>query len=157
MNAEPRHRRYALLAEAVPDGRGARFARRRANQPGPVYSDLAKMPDWLEGAEAGRHRLAALAGLLHYRRAIDAELSGPKLATIAAALGEDLLDAACDADFDQDGPTTLPPPERILAEGRDLLEAALPVSLASAFPGARDDARARSLVMQAHALERALA
>ncbi|WP_158266275.1 hypothetical protein [Allosphingosinicella deserti] len=152
-----RRRRYALLTEAVPVGRGARFGRRIGTQPGPSYGDLAKIPDWLSEPEARRQRIAALAGLLRYRRAIDAELSGPKLATIAELLGEDLFDAACDADADADGPASLPPPERILDEGRGLLEAALPRSLAAAFPGARDDDQARRLVLRAHAIERALA
>ena len=157
MTPETRRRRYALLTEAVPAGRGARFGRRVGNQPGPRYADLAKMPDWLSEPEARRQRIAALAGLLRYRRAIDAELSGPKLATIAEMLGEDLFDAACDAEVEADGPASLPPPERILDEGRGLLEAALPLSLAAAFPGARDDDDARTLVLQAHAIERTLA
>ncbi len=158
MNGELRRRRLALLAAAVPAGRGARFAGRLRGDPVPRFSDLAKLPDWLDAPAEARERIAALAGLLRYRRAIDAELSGPRLARLAAAVGEELLDAACGVEIDVDAaPEALPPPERIAEEGRALLEAALPLSLAPAWPGARDDAAARALALRAHAIERELA
>lgn len=158
MNREERRRRLVLLAGTVPIGRGARFARRLAGVPAPRFSDLPHLPDWLAESAETRERVATLTGLLRYRRAIDAELSGPRLARLAAIVGENLLDAACEVEIDGDAvPEALPRPERIVEQGRTLLEAALPRSLALAWPAARDDAAARALVLSAQALERGLA
>ena len=148
-----------MLARAAPASRGARFARRMTGAPRPVYSDLAKVPEWLSEPAEARERLAALAGLLRYRAAIDVELSGPRLAMIAEAVGEDLFDAACNVAVERGtgaaSPGCLPPPEAIVQEGRKLLEAALPLAFAAVFPGARDDEAAAALAAQAHAIERA--
>ncbi len=159
MNRATRSHRTAILADVAPVGRGARFARRLAGECGPGFADIAKLPDWLGAPAEVRERVAALAIVLRHRGAIDAELSGPRLAMIAEAIGEDLLDAACDATLPaklaSDAP--LPPPERLRAEGEAVLQAALPSCLAPQFPGARDDAAAREIVVQASAIAETLA
>jgi len=158
LNGAARNRRRAVLAQAAPDTRGARFARRVQGVAPPRFSDLAKVPDWLDMPKETRTRIAALAVLLRHRAALDGELSGAKLAMIAEAVGEDLLDAACEAPVPgQAGAGPLPPPDRIVAEGEKLLENGLPLPFAGGFPRARDDAAARQLTDRAHAIEVALA
>ncbi|MBO9623390.1 MAG: hypothetical protein J7500_11835 [Sphingomonas sp.] len=157
MRGEALRQRHAMLAALAPDTRGERFARRVAGEAGPSFADLAKLPDWLWAGPEQRRRIAALAALLKYRAAIDAELSGPRLARLAETVGEDLLDAACAAEPPEESATTLPPPEQLLAAGESLLEAGLPACLAPCFPGARDEPRARALAAQASAIAEALA
>ncbi|MBB5710901.1 hypothetical protein [Sphingomonas xinjiangensis] len=153
MNPALRSRRIATLA---PKGRGARFGARASGNAAPRYDDLAKLPDWLNQPMEKREQVAALAALLRYRRAIDAELSGPRLAQIAAAVGEALFDAACEVPAWREGPQTLPPPDRLIADGRALMVAALPHSLSDRFSGARDDASARAIVVRAQHIAEAL-
>lgn len=158
VNREVRTAKLALLARHCGQGRGARFARRASGQPAMGFGDLAKLPDWLDAPDGQRARIAAAAGLLRHRRAIDAELSGPRLAALAAAVGEPLFDAVCEAEVpEMAGAEKLPPPERVLAAGAQLLEAALPLALQDRFPGARDDAVARDLLARAHAIAESLA
>ncbi|GAA0745340.1 hypothetical protein CA233_20865 [Sphingomonas sp. ABOLD] len=158
MNRETRAAKLALLARHCGQGRGARFARRASGQPPVSFGDLAKLPDWLDAPEAQRARIAAAAGLLRLRRAIDTELSGPRLAALAAAVGEPLFDAVCEAEVPEIvSAEKLPSPERVLAVGTQLLEAALPLALQDQFPGARDDAAARGLLARAHAIAESLA
>jgi len=157
VNPKARNARLALLARHCGQGRGARFARRASGQPAVRFGDLAKLPDWLDAPEEQRVRIAAAAGLLRHRRAIDAELSGPRLAALAAAVGEPLFDAVCEADVPEiAGAEKLPPPERVLASGTQLLEAALPLALQDRFPGARDDAVARDLLARAQRIAETL-
>jgi hypothetical protein len=158
VNGAERRRRYAALAEAASDSRGARFARRLSGAEGPSFADLTKVPDWLTEPPERQERIACLAALLRHRRAIDTELSGPRLAMLAATVGEDLLDAACEIPLPpplDDAP--LPAPDRLVAEGRRLLHAGLPRPLAGRFPGARDDAQARNLAMHASTIVAGLA
>ncbi|WP_139810006.1 hypothetical protein [Sphingomonas azotifigens] len=158
MNRETRNAKLVLVARHCGQGRGARFARRARGQSVVCFGDLAKLPDWLDAPEAQRARIAAAAGLLRHRRAIDAELSGPRLAALAAAVGEPLFDTVCEAEVpEMVGAEKLPPPERVLAAGRQLLEAALPLALQDQFSGARDDAVARDLLVRAHAIAESLA
>lgn len=158
VNREVRDAKLALLARHCGQGRGARFARRASGRLAVRFGDLAKLPDWLSASEAQRARIAAAAGLLRHRRAIDAELSGPRLAALAAAVGEPLFDSVCAADVPElAGAETLPPPERVIAAGAQLLEAALPLALQDRFPGARDDAVARDLLARAQAIVETLA
>jgi hypothetical protein len=158
MNVAERHQRFAILSRAAPSGRGARFARRIAHAPALRFSDMAKVPNWLDETPEARVRIAALAALLKHRAALDAELSGSRLGMIAAAVGEDLLDAACEMPVLARGPAgPLPPPDRIVAEGEKLLEAGLPLPFIAGFPGARDDESARGFADQAHRIARALA
>lgn len=153
MNAGERHARYARLAAVAPDGRGLRFARRMSGAAAPSYADLASVPDWLDAPEPVRVRIATLAALLHHRHALDAELSGNRLARIAAAVGEDLLDAACEVPAPESAnDRPLPRPERLAEEGRELLEAGLPLPFRTSFPGAKDDPAARALTAQARAI-----
>jgi hypothetical protein len=158
MNGAARRQRHAMLARVAPDTRGARFARRIGGTAPPRFSDLAKVPEWLDEPPETRTRIAALAVLLRHHAALNGELSGPRLAMIAEAIGEDLLDAACEAPVQgQGGAGPLPPPDRIVAEGEKLLEAGLPLPFAAGFSRARDDAAARRLTDQAHAIAKALA
>ncbi|PVX28369.1 hypothetical protein [Sphingomonas pokkalii] len=157
MNPAVRNARLVRLARHCPEGRGARFARRAQGRPAVRFGDLAKLPAWLDVPVERRSRIAAAAGLLRYRPAIDAEISGPRLAALAAAVGEALFDAVCEAPvtgtIDAD---KLPPPDRVIEAGALLLEAGLPLALRDQFPGARDDGVARDLLAKAHRIAEAL-
>ena len=70
--------------------------------------------------DAMQERVAILAALLHHRRAIDTELSGPRLARLAQAAGESLFDAACEVEVElRGGPAVLPAPDALVADARN--------------------------------------
>ncbi len=133
-------------ALGVSDSRGARFAQVCSGYAGPTFADLAAVPRWLMLPPDQQIRVARAAGLMRHRAAIDRELSGPRLAMLAEAMGEDLLDAVCAsdaADLPDDG-APLPRPDLILVEGWATLHAGLPVIFAARFPDACGDAAARA-------------
>ncbi len=150
--------RCAAMARLVAMPRGARFARRCAGRSPARFDTTVQLPDWLLADGAMQERVAILAALLHHRRAIDAELSGPRLARLAQAAGEPLFDAACEVEVGfRGGPAVLPAPDTLVVSGRSLMEAALPSCLRDRFAGARDDARARQIVATAWHIAKALA
>jgi hypothetical protein len=107
-----RQRSRAARSEALGPGlsRAQRFAARLRGRALPSFDTLRQVPlAWLH-READLPRVALAAGLLHYRRQLDAELSGPRLAPIVAMCGEELLDRVCAA--------TPPPPEQCAAASR---------------------------------------
>jgi hypothetical protein len=133
-------------ALGISDSRGARFARVCSGFAGPTFADLAAVPRWLMLSPDQQERVAKVSGLLRHRGAIDCELSGPRLAMLADAMGEDLLDAAC-ASGAGDIPATeapLPRPDLIIAEGWAILHAGLPAIFAARFADARGDDRAHA-------------
>jgi hypothetical protein len=133
-------------ALGVSDSRGARFAQICSGFAGPTFADLAAVPRWLMLPPDQQERVAKVAGLLRHRAAIDRELSGPRLAILAEAVGEDLLDAVC-ASNAPDAPETdasLPRPDHLVAEGWAIMHKGLPTVFATRFPDARGDDAARA-------------
>ncbi len=128
-------------------GRGARFACTLNGASLPRFADLAAVPRWLLLQRAQQERVARVAGLMRHRAAIDRELSGPRLALLADAVGEDLIDAvSAAAQFGS--PTNdgaLPRPDRIVADGWEMLRRGLPAMLAGEYPEACGDEPARAL------------
>jgi hypothetical protein len=133
-------------ALGLSDSRGARFAQKWSGYPGPTFADMAAVPRWLMLPPEQQHRVAKVAGLLRHRAAIDRELSGPRLAMLAEAVGDDLLDAVCasNAGDGSANDTPLPRPDLIIAEGWDIMHHGLPPVFATRFPDARGDALARA-------------
>jgi hypothetical protein len=131
----------------VIDTRGARFAQRRSGYPGPEFADLCAVPRWLMFPPNVQEQVAKAAGLLRNRAAIDSELSGPRLAMVAQALGEDLLDAVCASEAPEGSVclTPLPRPDLIIADGWAQLHAGLPAVFEVRFPDARGDLMAREV------------
>jgi hypothetical protein len=137
-------------ALGVIDTRGARFAQSWSGAKGPVFCDMVAVPRWLMLARDQQEKVAQAAGLMQHRAAINQELSGPRLAILAQAVGEDLLDAVCAEDLAEDlddgvihkGP--LPRPDLIVNEGWDVMRRGLPTVFALRFPDARGDAAARA-------------
>ncbi len=154
-----RRARYAALAAAGGEGRGGRFALRRAGGETARFADLFHVPDWLMLDNGGQERVARLAGLIKYRTAIDRELSGPRLAMVAEAVGEDVFDAACAAELPRaaDDVTELPRPDALVADGWNVLRSGLPPVFADMHPGARGDQDARMLTQAAMRIAATLA
>ena len=137
-------------ALGICDTRGARFARIMSGTPGPTLADLAAVPRWLMLDPDAQARVAKVAGLLLHRSALINELSGARLAVLADAIGEDLIDAVCAM------PTAAPPataslarPDQIIADGWRALHRGLPRPLARRFPDGANDADARILAATA--------
>jgi hypothetical protein len=128
------------------DTRGARFAQTWTGERGPDFADMVAVPRWLILSPDQQEKVAQAAGLMQHRAAIDRELSGPRLAILAEAVGEDLLDAVCAGDVDEDvrHDAPLPRPDLIVAEGWDIMRRGLPVVFALRFPDARGDVEARA-------------
>jgi hypothetical protein len=140
-------RRAAQLnALGVKDTRGARFAQAWMGTKGPEYADMAAVPRWLMLSADQQAKVAQAVGLMQHRVAIHRELSGPRLAMLAEAVGEDLLDAVCAGDADEDArdDAPLPRPDVIIAEGWDVMRRGLPTIFATRFADARGDAEARA-------------
>ena len=108
--------------------RAERFAKRLRGEKLPVFRELASPPGWQGCEGAARRTLAAIMALLAARPAIDGELSGPRLAELAAAVGEDRFDRLCDIDAAllalPDTPMSLPSPRDLARRGEELLLAA---------------------------------
>ncbi len=145
-------------ALGMTDTRGARFAQVWTGAKGPDFTDMAAVPRWLLLTENEQKRVAQVTGLMKHRAAIERELSGPRLAMLAEAMGEDLLDAVCASDFTEDlqSNATLPRPDMIVADGWDVMHRGLPTVLASRFSDASGDPKARALSEKAFDLVRAL-
>jgi hypothetical protein len=138
--------RLRRRADAIGGGatRAARLAVRLGGGTPPRFDDLARVPIWrLHGADE-IERIALTAGLLHHRPAIDAELSGARLAPLAVACGEALFDHACD------GPP--PAPEHCADASAGVPEPEALRALGQVFMARTDDATARALVTRAAVL-----
>jgi hypothetical protein len=153
-----RRARYDALDTAIGNSRSARFVRRANRQAEPSFTDMAMVPDWLMLPPLRQDRVARLAGLVQHRAAIDHELSGPRLAMLAAAVGEDLFDAACAADLAvaPANLAALPRPDVLIADGWATLRAGLPPVFAAAHDGACGDGDARALTEAAMHIEQAM-
>lgn len=127
-------------------GRGARFAQHWSGYAGPTFADMAAVPRWLMLPPDQQARVAQAVGLMRHRAAIDRELSGPRLAILAEAVGEDLFDAVCASDPKDtpDDSAPLPRPDHLEAEGWTIMHHGLPVIFAPRFADARGDAAAHA-------------
>lgn len=146
MSARIARRAAQHEALGVIDTRGARFAQRCSGYTGPRFADMAAVPRWLLLPPDVQLQVAKAAGLAHHREAINNVLSGPRLAMLAEAVGEDLLDAVCASDA-PDGPVShapLPRPDLIIADGWAVLHKGLPAIFAARFPDAGGDPAARA-------------
>lgn len=124
--------------------RAMRLAIRLGGDAPARFDDLARVPMWRLHTAADVERIALVAGLLHHRPAIDAELSGARLAPLAKECGEALFDRACSGDppaaeHCADADSGVPTPEVLRAIGH-------------AFMARTDDTTARILVARAAAL-----
>lgn len=146
MNDRKTRRAAQRGALAINDSRGIRFAQKRTGNAGPSFSDMAAVPRWLMLPPDQQERVAKTAGLIRYRSAIDRELSGSRLAMLAEAVGEDLLDAVCADDVAGDAldESPLPRPDHLITEGWRILHRGLPIVFAPRFAEAIGDAAART-------------
>lgn len=134
-------------------GRAARFRslRQGASSEGiaePDFACVAALPDWVL-ADNERQRLVGVAAAILYKRdAIERELSGGRLAAIAALVGDDLFERLCDHPLPEDAGVAetvrLPRPEDFVAIGEELRRAALPDPLRETEPTVVDAAKART-------------
>ncbi len=126
-----RARLYAALATAratgVPSGRAARLIDQgdRARSIG----DLMAWPRWPALAPEQREQVWRLTALVAARDALPEVIDGATLRGLAAAVGEDRLEAVLDQP--PGGSAPLPPTTMLGEAGRRIAEAALPLPLAS--------------------------
>ncbi len=144
----PLRARLALVRGTAHGGRAAAF---RAAQLGeqiaePDFATLAALPDWLLWSDADQVQLAKVVALLMHRSGIDHELSGSKLAALSDAVGEDIFDLVCEAVLPASvgANHVLPRPEDIESIGRDIMNRALPLHMASRYVGAIGDGMSAS-------------
>ena len=145
-------------ALGVSDTRGVRFAQVWSGSKGPDFADMAAVPRWLMLTPDQQEKVAQAVGLIRHRAAINRELSGPRLAMLADAVGEDLLDSVCGGEGGEDQPSDapLPRPDLMIAEGWDVMRRGLPTVFVARFPDAEGDPVARALSEQAFDLIEAL-
>jgi hypothetical protein len=137
---------------AFVESRGSRFARRKTNgmKAKPKLADIVNLPDWILCAPAMVNDIAAVTALLHFRHAIDQELSGPKLRAICDTVGEAYYDLACETclppeNLLADVNAKLPSPDQMIGMGRDMLDQALPLAMAPKVNKAYGDMNMRHL------------
>jgi phage tail protein X len=154
-------RRLSALGTSFAESRGARFARRKGlidpAKTVPTLADIVNLPDWILCEEALIDDIAAVAALLHYRHAIDHELSGVRLRAICESVGEANYDLACEAPILENGliadvEAKLPSPDQLRAIGQSMLDRALPITMRPKFSEACGDANMRVLSNIATAL-----
>jgi hypothetical protein len=154
-------RRLSALGTAFAESRGARFARVKglsnAAEAPPRLADLINLPDWILCDERVAGDIAAVTALLHYRHAIDHELSGARLRAICEHVGEENYDLACEAptppaELMAEEEVKLPAPDQLKAIGQSMLDRALPVTMQSKAPEACGDMPMRILSNIATAL-----
>ena len=145
-------------ALGISDTRGVRFAQVWSGSKGPDFADMAAVPRWLMLRPDQQEKVAQAVGLLRHRARINRELSGPRLAMLADAVGEDLLDAVCASECVDEPPSDahLPRPDLIISEGWDVMRRGLPTIFVARYPDANGDQAARALSEQAVVLVEAL-
>ncbi|MEL6878270.1 MAG: hypothetical protein AAGL68_09260 [Pseudomonadota bacterium] len=108
--------------------RARRFAARLRGDHVPGFGELVDPPAWSEVAKEQRTDLAAVMALLRFRPALNAELNGQKLASLAQFIGEDRFDQVCEISLDeigvQDACEALPTPFELVEQGERLIEQA---------------------------------
>jgi hypothetical protein len=115
------------MTEAAPafTARAQRFGRRLHGERDPTFAQAIRQAAATRHAEENGESLSHALALLAARPALDGELSGARLAAIAALVGDDLLDAVREADLAGIAPdtfdTVLPPPSALARRGDVLL------------------------------------
>jgi hypothetical protein len=115
------------MTEAAPayTARALRFARRLRGERDPTFTEAMRQAAVTRHADENGESLLLALALLAARPALDSELSGARLAAIAALVGDDLLDAVREADLAGIAPDTfdtgLPPPSALARRGELLL------------------------------------
>jgi hypothetical protein len=146
--------RLNALGASFTQSRGGRFARRLNLEEDapllPTLADIVNLPDWVLCDFDLVDRIAAVTALLHFRYAIDHELSGIKLRAICDTVGEVQYDLACEAPLPpqellSDPEERLPSPDKLILIGREMLDSALPIAMASSVSGACNDIKMRQL------------
>ncbi len=142
-------------------GRAARFRSRQAGTAmEPDFLCVAALPDWAL-ADGKRQEIVGLgAAILEERGAIERELSGGRLAAIAALVGSELFERLCEAPLGQaplgeagnGAGGRLPRPEDFIAKGEFLRRCAMPAALRGSECSESDAARARHLCKLAASL-----
>ncbi len=156
-------RRWQKRLERVGgEGRGARFRNRQngehlGNGAQVTLGMLAQMPDWLNCDQVAQEQLASVVSILSHRPAIDRELSGTRLRSLAEAIGPALFDHICDAAIDDLDDSyfsrgMLPRPEDLVQHGRMIMYRALPKALTVTIPDSVGDITAAALVSRATAI-----
>ncbi|WP_315760395.1 hypothetical protein [Sphingomonas sp. Y38-1Y] len=128
-----RARLFAGLATARAAGVAVSRADRLRGKPRATVSlaELADWPRWPSLPADARERVWRVAALVAARDALPEVIDGATLRGLAAAVGEDRLEAVLDLPPGGGGPL---PPTTLLGEaGRRLAEAALPPALAAAM------------------------
>jgi hypothetical protein len=154
-------RRLSAFGTSFALSRGSRFA--RCNEVVvetkllPTFADMINLPDWILCEDVIVGDIAAVTALLHFRYAIDRELSGTRLRAICECVGEGNYDLACEApiptlELIADAETKLPSPDQLRAIGQTMLDRALPVTMASTISEACGDINMRQLSNIATAL-----
>lgn len=115
------------MTEAAGDcsARASRFARRLRGERDLTFAEHQRHAAASRHATENGESLLFVLALLAARPALDRELSGARLAAIAALIGDDLLDAVRDADLSAIAPEVfddaLPPPLALARHGDRLL------------------------------------
>lgn len=126
-----RDRLFASLATARAAGVSTTRAARlldRGDRAGSL-GDLLAWPRWPALPEEGREQIWRLTALVAARDTLPEVIDGATLRGLAAAVGEDRLEAVLDLPPGGDAP--LPSVETLGETGRQLAEAALPTALAA--------------------------
>jgi len=115
------------MTEAAPafSARALRFGRRLHGERDLTFAEAIRQAAATRHADENGESLSHALALLAARPALDSELSGARLAAIAALVGDDLLDAVREADVTGIPPdtfdTALPPPSALARRGEALL------------------------------------
>lgn len=153
--------RLVALGGSAENSRGSRFARRvglmDGAAPQPTLADMINLPDWILCDADMVGDIAAVTALLHFRSAINQELSGSKLRAICDCVAEDNYDLACSASLPTaeliaDSEAKLPSPDQLQGIGQTMLNRALPLTMASTISDACGDSNMRQLSNIATAL-----
>jgi hypothetical protein len=151
--------RSAIIRQKLQHVRGHRFvgraARFRSRQQGVGaeavfvldFAGVASLPDWIVADHERQHLIGLAAAILQERDAIERELSGDRLAAIAALVGEDLFERLCDIPLpdtiDSVSAARLRRPEDFAAIGAELRRSAMPAPLRNADVTDANAAKAR--------------
>jgi hypothetical protein len=142
-------------------GRATRFKQSLAAadgqaHPGLDFDTVAALPDWVLVDDARQIMVGLGAAILDERGAIDRELSGERLAVIAALVGNEIFDRLCDWPLPDSisvrASGRLPRPEDFSTIGANLRRRAMPAALREEAISDDDADRARQLCQLAAGL-----
>jgi hypothetical protein len=117
------------------------------------FAELAAIPAWINWPDEEQRTLAIVAAILAHADAIERELSGEKLRSLAITLRDDLFDYIAEHHFEsalqlnhmRDVAEKLPRPEDLEQMGRRLLLSSLPLVLQKQYPEAAGDMYGRQI------------